>query len=554
VTRLLPLLLLQFHAVYATAEPPTISCGTTAGGAREAILRHAYQARLGRSASVAEAAADRDEGHVAILEDRGDLVSRRNPFDLDGASLRFSPNRQGGYDVVRLSLALEPPGPPVGLGDDEVQAIDLPFAFPFYGKSYERAYLHSDGQLTFRTPDRVVGERGVARFLSGPPRVAPLFTDLDPSRGGTISVQLAADRALFAWTDVPGGGQVNRNTFAVALHPDGAIDFVYGTALQTREAVVGLSPGIGDAAMAFSVADLSRASPTGTTDALLERFSETEELDLVSVVRRFLAGRADRYEQLVIYTTRPLNPVAGTLAFELNVKNDIHGIGVDVRDDSAQWGSAGALASVVYMDSIDPYLEVDGFEILGHEVAHRWLSRLRFRDHTGSPSRALLGRGEVHWSFFMDTDASVMEGSDLADRGGGRFETADIARGYSALDLYAMGLRAASEVPPFFYVEDPDDFRPNRGYKATSGPEAGVSFTGVRRDVTIEDVIAAMGPRAPDASLAPRVLKQAFVLVADRVAPATEPRVRGASRIRARFADYYREATRGRGEVETTLP
>jgi hypothetical protein len=265
-------------------------------------------------------------------------------------------------------------------------------------------------------------------------------------------------------------------------------------------------------------------------------------------------GRSDRYEQVVIYTTRPLNPVAGTLAFELNVKNDIRGIGVDVRDDSAQWGSAGTLASVVFMDAIDPYLEVDGFEILGHEVAHRWLSRLRFRDRSGSTSRALLGRGDVHWSFFLDTDASVMEGSDLADRGGGRFETADIARGYSALDLYAIGLRSAPEVPPFFYVEDPDDFRPNRGYKSTSGPEVGVSFTGVRRDVTIEDVVAAMGPRVPDASRAPRILKQAFLLVADSVAPATEPRVRGAARIRSRFEDYYRGATGGRGTVETTLP
>jgi hypothetical protein len=44
-------------------------------------------------------------------------------------------------------------------------------------------------------------------------------------------------------------------------------------------------------------------------------------------------------------------------------------------------------------------------------------------------------------------------------------------------------------VPPFFYVEEPDDFRPNRAFKLSSTPEVGISFTGTRRDVRIEDVL-----------------------------------------------------------------
>ena len=65
-----------------------------------------------------------------------------------------------------------------------------------------------------------------------------------------------------------------------------------------------------------------------------------------------------------------------------------------------------------------------------------------------------------------------MEGNDIADRGGGRFETVDFARGYQPLDQYAMGLRAPAEVPPFFYVEGADDFRPNRAFKSSSAPES----------------------------------------------------------------------------------
>ena len=130
----------------------------------------------------------------------------------------------------------------------------------------------------------------------------------------------------------------------------------------------------------------------------------------------------------------------------------------------------------------------------------------------------------------------------------------DIARGYSALDQYAMGLRAAAEVPPFFYVEAPDDFRPNRAYKAARDRSPGFRFTGVRRDVRIEDVVAAVGPRVPSADEAPRVLRQAFILVADERALATEARVSTLDRIRARFEPWYREATGGRGAVDSTLP
>ncbi len=40
-------------------------------------------------------AADRDENHIAILEDRGDLITRPNPFDLANVGLRFEPTGNG---------------------------------------------------------------------------------------------------------------------------------------------------------------------------------------------------------------------------------------------------------------------------------------------------------------------------------------------------------------------------------------------------------------------------------------------------------------------------
>ncbi|MFI5006861.1 MAG: hypothetical protein ACHQKZ_05450 [Solirubrobacterales bacterium] len=525
-------------------------CGTEAGSATGFLGLHRYAAQKAGPLATG-AAPDRDEASVAILHDRGDLVIRRNLFDLDGTGVRFVPAAGGGYDVTRSALGLETPGTPLDIPTGGSRAVDLPFAFPFYTGSAIRVFVNADGNLTFGAGEDAPGERGLGRFLGGPPRIAPFYASLDPTRGGTIAARLLPDRATFLWSAVPGAGQINRNTFQTTLNRDGTIDFVFGAEVETREAVVGVSPG---GVLSVTAVDLSAGPSTGATGAIAERFSETEKADLVSVTRRFLAVHPDVFEQIVIYTTRPLNPVAGTLAFEVNTRNDVRGIGLDPSlDESAGWGSGGALASVVYMDAIDPYLEVDGFEFLGHEVGHRWLARLAFRDSVGRVSNALLGRGLVHWSFFLNSDASVMEGNRILDRGGGRFETVEIAEGYSALDQYVMGLRDPGEVAPFFYVDEPDDFQPSRGFKFSSTPEVGVSFTGVRRDVRIEDVVAAMGPRVPEAGSAPRVLRQAVVLVADETAPATPDRVRAAARIRARFETYYREATGGRGAVDSSL-
>src|SRR5438034_4771018 len=525
-------------------------CATGTVDSRDLLALHQYWRQAGGVRAASSGAGDLDRDGVAVLEDAGDLVAQRNPFDLDGAALRFSPRAAGTYEIARLTLPLDAPGTSLGLGSDDAKVVDLPFDFPFYGLHYRRVFVHADGNLTFEAADPGPSDRGMGRFLSGPPRIAPFFADLDPSRGGIVAARLGPDRAVFSWSAVPGGAQINRNSFQVALLPGGDIDFVYGE-MQSREAIAGLSPG---AAVTLTSVDLAAASPSSVSGGAAERFSETERLDLASTVRRFYGSHPDLFEQVVVYTSRPLNPLAGTLAFEINVQNHVQGIGLDQVDDSAAWGSGGRLESVVFMDSVDPYLDVDGFEILGHEVAHRWLAHFRFKDASGASSGALLGRGSVHWSFFLDTDASVMEGNDIADLGGGRFETVDFTRGYSPLDQYAMGLRGPEEVRPFFYVEGADDFRPNRTYKVSTAPEAGVSFTGVRRPVRMEDVLAAMGPRVPDAAHAPRSSRLAFILVSDASAPATPTRVAGVARIRTRLEDLFRAATGGRATVQTSLP
>ena len=147
--------------------------------------------------------------------------------------------------------------------------------------------------------------------------------------------------------------------------------------------------------------------------------------------RRFYETHADTFDQLVFWTDSPV--INDAFAFETTVQNAITGIGQEAFDFAAELGSAGALQSVVNMDRISKYGdtpaaklfgEISPLGILAHETGHRWLARLMFRNADRTVSDQLLGRQLAHWSFFMDSDGSVMEGNEIEDLGGGVFRTA----------------------------------------------------------------------------------------------------------------------------------
>jgi hypothetical protein len=186
--------------------------------------------------------------------------------------------------------------------------------------------------------------------------------------------------------------------------------------------------------------------------------------------------------------------------------------------------------------------------VLGQEVGHRWLAYLEFRDHTGARSDKLLGRDTAHWSFFFDSDASVMEGNDIEDQGGGQFRTVEAVKRFSRLDQYAMGLIPPSAVPPFFYVESPVSTR-----EPGSSPAIGVSFTGTRRDVLIEDVIAIHGPRIPSSADAARVHRQAFIYVVTAGRSTDAGQVSKLDRIRTQWETFFLQGTEGRMTANTRL-
>jgi hypothetical protein len=304
--------------------------------------------------------------------------------------------------------------------------------------------------------------------------------------------------------------------------------------------------------------NLSDATVSGGAGAIGERFAESVEIDTVEIARKFYQSHDDNYDQLIIWTDARL--IDDAFAYETTVANDIRGLGIQEFDASRDFGSAGRLQSFAVMDFIgkypdDPRARVLGenstLAVLAHEVGHRWLAFFEFRDHNDSRSEQLLGRDSSHWSFFFDSDASVMEGNDIEDLGGGTFRTVAAAERYSLLDQYAMGLVRASQVPPFFYVESPVNVTPSRGRE--DAPDVGVQFNGTRRDVLIQDVIAIHGDRVPSAAQSSRVHRQAFIFVVGAGRSLDNAHVEKVDRIRREFEPFFLQATDGRMRVETVL-
>jgi hypothetical protein len=120
------------------------------------------------------ASLDEDRGDIAVLRDDGAIVTSPNPFDLRGRGLRFQPNAAGGYDVAAIDGQLRSPlGSRLSLADDGTSDVDVPFAFPFFGRAQSAAFVNSDGNLTFGEGDTETSERGLGRLLRQAPRVAP---------------------------------------------------------------------------------------------------------------------------------------------------------------------------------------------------------------------------------------------------------------------------------------------------------------------------------------------------------------------------------------------
>jgi hypothetical protein len=196
----------------------------------------------------------------------------------------------------------------------------------------------------------------------------------------------------------------------------------------------------------------------------------------------------------------------GLAGYSVTVSNDVQGIGVDIFDYSAAYGSEGKLKSWIrtFSMSLNPGL-------LNHELLHHWAAFLDAGfgfglSHWGAIERPTTGFGN-YWGAYK------------------RFETVSAGKyrgfisnpegDYSDLELYLMGL-----------VSDSDVVTPIRAIpNATPGnngtdPITRESYREIAGDpikeVRMQDIIARHGPRIPGVAHAQKEFSSALIVAYDR--------------------------------------
>lgn len=547
-------------------------CGTDGTRLAQSLSRHRLnEARLRRSFQAASSNGEfvpfadpevREEGNLVVIKDRGTLVFDQNQFDYAGQGVKIKPNKKTGLNkLVKLNARIgETLGDKLPLGDDDSMELELPSPILFFGQKYGSIWINSDGNLTFEDADNASTSRDLGRARNGPPRIAPFFQDFDPTAAtGSAGVyaRFKGKRLMVTWLDVPQWGENDQNTFQVEISSNGLVKFRFGANLQEKNGLVGIFPGAG---AGLNLIDFSDDIGSSYAGAIAENFSDTVTVDEAGVANLFFEHYADVYSHLVMFEDFPYSLGGLTIAYEYSPKNQIRGIGQPVYDSSSSYGSDGVLEAIVQMGDVSKYPDdirepafinevLSPLGILMHELAHRWLLFVQLAKD-GLQADALLGRGGAHWSFYSQSHASFLEGSELEDQGDGRFMTLRVPTSYNMQDLYLMGFATPDEVDDAdqpFYIEGVD------ADADTRAPEPDVLILGTRRDYSIENIIAAEGPRVPAAADAPKSFRMAVILLTRNGEEPSVAALARAQKFSKQVQKEFKRQTLRRGKLSTKI-
>lgn len=221
----------------------------------------------------------------------------------------------------------------------------------------------------------------------------------------------------------------------------------------------------------------------GFSDELVQVDDATTEL--TRVTRRFYQLFQDTYEALAVVPQRSLlMPYTGV---HYTVKSDVAGIGQELFDESANYGSAGRLHGV----EIFPQF-FSGNQISTHETSHQWGSYVDWTALTG-----LVRAGHqpnAHdplWVGHPSRMSSVLDGTRTVVDNGGAYVIGKSAAPipFTPMQKYAMGLLPKAGVPNMVLFDDQTQF------STAVAPAPGTPVVGGVRSASIDQVTGLLGER-----------------------------------------------------------
>lgn len=137
------------------------------------------------------------------------------------------------------------------MGDDSYYGVNLNFNFPFYDKTFNKAYMYDNGVLSFLepgTPNALSPWQWNSQPLNQTQAkyfIAPLWADIAPVPQTTYTITGTATSHKFSWNNIAEyysrGGVLRLNSFSVEINKDGEIATKYfGLNLRTSNISIGL--------------------------------------------------------------------------------------------------------------------------------------------------------------------------------------------------------------------------------------------------------------------------------------------------------------------------
>jgi hypothetical protein len=217
------------------------------------------EARLGPGALTVSVGAMVPSGAPAALVSNtgqgcGGVICTTSVYEFFGSPASFDLANSGwtmtyandSYTVGAVQVGYSSPsGGLLALGDDSEVAVNLPWSFPYPGGSTNQLWVCSNGFVS-AVSNGTEYNPTVAGHLSGAPRWAALWHDLDPSSGGQVRVDIQPSVVRVTFIAVPnfsGGGSA---TFQYWFMSTGTVHVKYTTVTGAGNAyLVGYSRGGG---------------------------------------------------------------------------------------------------------------------------------------------------------------------------------------------------------------------------------------------------------------------------------------------------------------------
>ncbi len=193
-----------------------------------------------------------------------------------------------------------------------------------------------------------------------------------------------------------------------------------------------------------------------------------------------------------------------------------------------------------------------GLALFAHEFAHVWTAYVSY-DRNGR-REPLFGNDRSHWRDDLHAPAafpwheeetdrkSLMGGGYWRDNGDWPFTPQYAYRGggFSWLDLYAMGLADANEVPDMFILQNLK--RVGEGV-----------YTGDKEIISIEQIIAAEGPREPSAAESQKDFNAGFVYLLELGQTPSPDLLALHAEYRDKVQEHWFHITGGRSLITTNV-